>query len=444
MIGCSVPAIVASDQPADGESPLDPPSRHAGVRVISVYATPWHILERAEAALPGERFRLHWLHGHFRRSAGQLPKVLGDVELDPSSMTFGHWGLADRMTGARLWLFAVPPGEVVVALDLGVRCGLAETGELLRDCYHLDVRIDGKTVESVAANVPALRRLKGDVQQEFFPERHQLAVTGPIPGATSEQVIQQVIHGTVSAHPHRSGRPRHPAELNQDTDTVAAVRAQVSVLCGQQDHVEDCAFMSAVQAVASAARLREIRFDAHTAVESFRREERAKLPAELRRRVLEQLTGRLSDLELDLCYSVESAVDLGMLVPSPDVTGFHDALFDAMELTTKADQVSLMLRRMEWVFHAELTTIQSIERRADDNRRRRWGVAIGFVSFVSIPAGLVLAFLGVNAAEVDVHRSIFDWHHYLPVYLLILSPVMIGALIFLVMYLLQRRQDDVR
>ena len=208
VIGCSVPAIVASDQPADGESPLDPPSRHAGVRVISVYATPWHILERAEAALPGERFRLHWLHGHFRRSAGQLPKVLGDVELDPSSMTFGHWGLADRMTGARLWLFAVPPGEVVVALDLGVRCGLAETGELLRDCYHLDVRIDGKTVESVAANVPALRRLKGDVQQEFFPERHQLAVTGPIPGATSEQVIQQVIHGTVSAHPHRSGRPR--------------------------------------------------------------------------------------------------------------------------------------------------------------------------------------------------------------------------------------------
>jgi uncharacterized integral membrane protein len=93
---------------------------------------------------------------------------------------------------------------------------------------------------------------------------------------------------------------------------------------------------------------------------------------------------------------------------------------------------------------AELTTIQSLERRADDDRRPRRTVAVGFVSVVSIPVGLVLGFFGINASEVDNRRSILDWHHYLPAYVFIVSPVVIGALIFAAYYLRQRHgaHDD--
>ncbi len=49
-------------------------------------------------------------------------------------------------------------------------------------------------------------------------------------------------------------------------------------------------------------------------------------------------------------------------------------------------------------FHsAELTAIESIGRRADENRRLRYAVAVGFVSAMAIPATLIVAFLGINA-----------------------------------------------
>jgi hypothetical protein len=44
------------------------------------------------------------------------------------------------------------------------------------------------------------------------------------------------------------------------------------------------------------------------------------------------------------------------------------------------------------------------ERRADENRRVRYAVAVGFVSAVAIPASLILAFLGINACQrIDRH-----------------------------------------
>jgi heme/copper-type cytochrome/quinol oxidase subunit 3 len=67
-----------------------------------------------------------------------------------------------------------------------------------------------------------------------------------------------------------------------------------------------------------------------------------------------------------------------------------------------------MLRRLEATARSELTSIESIERRADEDRRLRWTVAIGFVSAVAIPIGLILAFLGINASQVEPDRSMFD------------------------------------
>jgi len=49
-----------------------------------------------------------------------------------------------------------------------------------------------------------------------------------------------------------------------------------------------------------------------------------------------------------------------------------------------------------------------IERCADEDGCLRWTVAIGFVSAVAIPLGLVLAFFGINASQVESDRSMFD------------------------------------
>ena len=132
--------------------------------------------------------------------------------------------------------------------------------------------------------------------------------------------------------------------------------------------------------------------------------------------MLERIADQLGDLELELSYSVEASADLGLLVPSLRAESFHNALYESMGLAGKAATAGRMLERLGAAISAELTAIESIERRADENRRVRYAVAVGFVSAVAIPASLILAFLGINASQVSPDRSMFS-HHYLGMYL---------------------------
>ena len=81
-----------------------------------------------------------------------------------------------------------------------------------------------------------------------------------------------------------------------------------------------------------------------------------------------------------------------------------------------------MLQRLAAAISAELTAIESAERRADDNRRVRYAVAIGFVSAAAIPIGLILAFLSTSTSQVNRAWSMFS-HHYLGLYLAVVAIV---------------------
>jgi hypothetical protein len=97
-----------------------------------------------------------------------------------------------------------------------------------------------------------------------------------------------------------------------------------------------------------------------------------------------------------------------------------------------------MLQRLGSAIRAELTAIESIERRGDENRRVRYAVAAGFVSAVAIPASLVLAFPGINASQVSTRRSMFS-HQHLGMYLTAAAVLALGAVVSLALYARQRR-----
>ncbi len=432
---------MTSDGGHGGDPPPDRPGRRDLVRVVNVYGTGWHAPRDMPAAPPHERLRLGHLAEHFRRSAARLPRILCERELDPDGLAFGHERTGCAVTAARLWLFAGPSDGVLAVLDLDARPEADDAvAGLLRDCHDLAVTVDGEPIERAVAGLPEARTLRGDLGDGFLPERHHLVLA---PRADGDGRARRLIHAIDPRPP--SGHVRYPAELNEEPGSVAAVHALISVLCGQPPPVADCAFLSVVQGVASSTRLDEIRIRAYDTIARFRREERATRPVKERRRVFERLANRLTDLELDLGHDVEPATDLGMLVSSARVAVFHGALFDAMALASRAERVSRMLDRMERVFHAELTAIQSVERRADDDRRTRWTVAVTFLSLASIPAGIVLGFFGVTTAEVDVATSMFDLRRYLGIYLFVIGLVVIGLLILPVMFFVQarrRRRDD--
>ena len=404
-----------------------------------MYATPWHMADGSAGSELPDYLRLWRFERYYRLSADQLPRVLCREAVLPDALSFSRWRLRDCVTGARVWLFCLPSGQVVASLSLDARCELGELIDLLEDCYFADVEIGGERVETYAHAMAA--RLGADVNQSdrlFLPERHQLVLDPAAAPNDCEDVIQRLIYRTDLPYRKQYSAIRYPPELNRRPGWLAAVGPYVSAVCGHPDFIENSIFVSAVQAVAASAQLRAIRHAAYQDVRVFRGVEQIRRTTQLRRRTLETIADQLGDLELELSYSVEASADLGLLVPSLRVESFHNALYESMGLAAKATTAGRMLQRLDRAISAELTAIESIERRADDNRRLRYAVAAGFVSTIAIPAGLIFAFLGINADQVRVQRSMFD-HHYLAMYLSVAAVVVLGVVLSLTIYARQRR-----
>jgi hypothetical protein len=382
--------------------------------------------------------KLWRLKRNYQLSADQLPRVLHRAVLDPGQFGFNRWQDAATVTGARIWLFDLPSGQIVAAVSLDTSCELADTIDLLEDCYFADITIAGSTVTDHVHALAVQLGADGTAESEFLPERHQVVLDKDVATDDCEDLVQRLIYRADLPYRKEHSAIRYPAELNRRPGWLAALGPYVSVVCGHPKFIENAIFISTVQAVAAAAQLRAIRQAAYDDVRLFRSLEAAPGSTRDRRRTLERIADQLGDLELELSFSVEATGDLGLLVPSLRVESFHNALYDCMGLAAKAVTVEKMMQRLSAAIAAELTAIESIERRSDENRRLRYTVAVGFVSVVAIPASLILAFLGINASQVNPHLSMFSYH-YLPVYLGVAALLAIGALLSVALWVQHRR-----
>jgi hypothetical protein len=344
------------------------------------------------------------------------------------------------VTGARVWLFRLPSGQIVAAVSLDIHGELLDTIDLLEDCYFTDVRARQATIEEHVYGLATRLGADTSAGHRFLPERHQIVFDqSPAPdGDDGEDLIQRLIYRADLPYRKEYSAISYPAELNRRPGWLAAVGPYVSVVCGHSDFIENSIFASAVQAVGAAAQLRAIRQAAYADVRMFRDLQAADGTTQARRRTLEQIADQLGDLELELSYSVEASADLGLLVPSLRAESFHNALYESMSLAGKAATAGRMLQRLSAAIGAELTAIESAERRADDNRRVRYAVAVGFVSAVAIPASLILAFLGINASQVNSSVSMFS-DRYLGMYLTVAGVIVLGAIVSVGLWVQQRR-----
>jgi hypothetical protein len=403
-----------------------------------MYATPWHLSDGTASGDLPDYLKLWRFERYYRLSADQLPRVLCHEALDAGTLKFRRWQHPEQVTGARIWLFRLPSGQIVTALSLDVHCELINTIGLLEDCYFADVQIGEATIEVYAHTLAAQLGADTSAEHTFLPERHQIVFDQAPAPDDYEDLVQRLIYRTDLPYRKEYSAICYPAELNRRPGWLAAVGPYVSVACGHPDFIENAIFLSAVQAVAAAAQLRAIRHAAYADVRLFRDLEAAGGTTQGRRRTLERIADQLGDLELELSYSVEASADLGLLVPSLRVESFHNALYESMSLASKAVTAGRMLQRLGSAISAELTAIESIERRADDNRRVRYAVAVGFVSAVAIPASLILAFLGINASQVNSNRSMFS-HDYLGMYLTVAAVIAVGVILSVALYVQQRR-----
>jgi len=433
------PTDPARPGPARPAAPTAGQSGSRRIRITNLYATPWHSAAGADRGdLPGY-LNLGRLERYYLLSADQLPRVLQREELDCATLTFRRWPHHGRVTGARLWLFRLPSGQVVAALSVDARCELIDTIELLEDCYYGEVLIGGRPVEEHAHALAARLGADGSSDRCFLSERHQIVFDHEPAPDDCEDLVQKLVYRIDLPYRKEYSAIRYPAELNRRPGWLTAVGPYVSVFCGYQGYIENAVFASAVHGVAAAAQLRAIRHAAYADVRLFRKLEGDPGSTQARRRTLETIADQLGDLELELSYSVEASADLGLLVPSLRAESFHHSLYESMDLAARAVTAGRMLARLGSAIGAELTAIESIERRADDNRRVRYAVAVGLVSAVAIPGSLILAYLGINASQVDARQSMFS-HHYLGMYVTVGAVIVLGAAVSLALYIQQRRE----
>ncbi|MEU2860616.1 hypothetical protein ACIQWL_24680 [Streptomyces mirabilis] len=422
-------------------APFAPYVSRDGTRLTTVYATSWTYApdgsadENRHPIHPAGLLKLGRLTTFYEQHADQLPQVLLHERLDPTTVAYHRWErtAASSVTAATLWYLTAPSGQILLALTLDVDAPLIACIPLLEDLHYADLTCDGVGLERLAAS------RVGAATPGLLQERHQLVFrASPTPAdVPSADTVQRVIYRA-----DLPARPEHssiclPDELNRRPTTTGALGPYVSLLTGHQDYVENAAFLSVVQAVASAARLREIQVLGDSYTRHFRNRSDGGARPHERRTLLEHITDALAHLELELGYSVETPADLATLIPSLRPTAYHTALYEAMGVTERAAKVSKSLARLGNSAAAELTSVQSAEQRSADRRRVRTVAAVTFVTTVTATLGLLFAFFGINSSEVDARRSIFD-HAYAPVYALIASVLVLGFALYATLQAIDR------
>jgi len=425
------------------------------IRVISIYATRWRHRQFSEEPQQPVHLGLGRLEEFYALFRGQLPQVIDRTKHAADDLAFtGPDGRhpADggdgpgtsgpvTVTRAESWLFVLPSDQVVAVLDFDFMSGPLDadptpTTRVLEHCAYAQLRVGGLDLEGhIAALATKAGASEIDKNPMLPPERHQVVFAPYVPGGKlpEEDILKTIMYRVDPPNRPEFMEVRRPSGLNEAGHTIAAVTPYVSLLYGHQEYIENSVFLTAVHAVGTTARFRQIWHKAHGQVRDFRYKVQNPDVGKQRRADMDVLVDELGNMELDLSFSVETSGDLGLLIPSLRLESFHRELYAAMELRDRADTVSRMFSRLDASIRSELTAIEIRERQAEEDKRLRRDAAVSVLTFIAVPVGFLVAFFGINATQVRNGWSIFSMSHYWPVYLaaglLALAPLVAFAVL---------------
>jgi hypothetical protein len=183
---------------------------------------------------------------------------------------------------------------------------------------------------------------------------------------------------------------------------MAAVTSRVSVLYGHGPLIEDTVLLSAVYAIGTAARYRQIWQQAYKEVRWFNQYLR-RYDGRQSRGDYEQLADQLGNLEFDLSFSAQP--------PVRRIEDFDIALYEALGLPGQGAALNRMVKQLNSSLNFSFIGLDIRHRRATEHSS--WGtVALGVAATIAVPAAVVLEFFATDPVQ---GRSM--WHGFAPVYL---------------------------
>jgi hypothetical protein len=401
-------------------------SQHASstVRVVNVYATPWRLYEKLDhdEGMPTD---LSGLEQHYELYKEQLPRLLPTRVLGKHILG-NDVALANEVAGvtvknAKVELFSIPSKQVVLAVTICLTDS-ALTDEqdeqqaeplakVLDQCIAGKIKIGEQMMEDVLsanfANSPTFRRdtvsRRDTFSHPLLIDRHQLVFIArttrgqPIP---NQRFINKVLYrGTLRSE---FIEPQLPTQLNspaEESQTLGIVTPYVSLLYGHHDYVNTSIFLSTLQTIGTAARLRHIWREAYQGVLLFREQKQTvEVGASQTRADLEMLADSLGNLQFDLTLSVE--------FPLLGIETFRFALYDVLGLNNQAKTLNRIFDQLGRSLNSEITAIEIRERkRAEISKRRNWVNAV-LLSILGALASYLFSLLPQVPAWAESHPSV--------------------------------------
>jgi hypothetical protein len=386
---------------------------------------------------------------HYRDAGRSLPGIVGTATLPPDGFRWAKETPDVTITAATAFLFSVPNSRPVVALELDFTGDALEAIPLLREtCFErnrVGVAAESDETPLLAAilagapegslTVGPEARFDRDVHQLFMPAaaQHDLQTIAEDGVTTAPDVgrLARFVYRANDDYRVEYAAIKVPKELNRPTTAVAGHARGVTVLAGSAEHIENAAFVVAVQLLSAAATLRTITRRASEALHGLDASVRNAGHLDERRAVLSALGTELSRLQVELSFGVE-ANTMPIHVPEVVLEHYQASLTDSLGLDTGCDVTSKMLERLSIAMSATAGSLLAIEQERDNGRRQRWVIAIGWLSTAAIPLSIVFGFFGMNAKQVHGSASMlpFDSGRYTGFYLVLLALVVISVLLF--------------
>lgn len=345
---------------------------------------------------------------HVKAHGAVLPNRYHKSEFDPQSVSWKRAGDFHGTIAFSESLWSLPGcgvSFIVQRVDLDKHTDRGILIRCLEDMYYGDLKanIDPHPQESWPLHPsPRIHQLI------FLPDRAEGE-------DLSDDDIQRLVYrADLPARPEfvRIGRPD---ELNRRPNRGAACGPFVSVLWGQQDYIENCAFLSAVMASTASAVIRDgrvtlVREIAHIdrmfGIVGDRTQARpsideARLAITRANRVVSRIQNRIA-----LC--IDGMATLMPFVPSLRPESYHRTLFEAIDSRGNREALERMLGRLVEMIRVEQDALELRVSSRSELRSRRWTISVGLASATAIPFTLVFGYFGMNASEVQSNHSMFD------------------------------------
>ncbi|OEU96770.1 hypothetical protein AN216_19040 [Streptomyces oceani] len=359
---------------------------------------------------------------HVEASGRLLPRLVlhervPEITLPPS---------AARVDGAAVILAVTPRWDPLLFVDVEIPDGSDAIADTLYATWQdrsamrvggapltewLDERLHAYRVTAGPADQPPLE-FGRNVHQSVFPgaaHAQRLLAEHTSGDAVSQEVVAIVLRGTLNDGTGATLGIRRPETLNNPGQTMVAHGRGVSLIVGYAPPVENAFALAAAGIVNAVAAVHRIRRQAFEALELDRTA--VVETTEGARALVTQLSRRLSDLQLDLSFSVEAYADT-ILIPELLIESFHSSLRDVSALADAVTNTSRIVDRVNAVLATRCVDLETASQEYAEGRDRVLATVIAAGSVIALPPALLLAFFGVNSSDVDPRRSILDVQHY--------------------------------